>query len=358
MTAPPRLVDVGSGFEVAPSNLSTGEKTLLTIALSAYSASSRRDGVQLPSVILLDEPDAALHPRMVASLLRLVQSQLVGDLGVPVIMTTHSPATVALAPEESLYVMRRTEEPRLTKASKDSSLKSLLVGVPTVSVVAENRRVVIVESPNDERIYTRAAAVLGTDISPSRSLQFMAAGSTNLPNGSAAVVDLVTRLRTNGNNQVWGLIDRDYRTSTPHPAVTFDPSRHSIENLFLDPLAVAILLVRDGDPRAIAAGQQRYTGLQFGSAQLLIDWITGEVVEPGDDTDTATVAYAGGSATVCRFWSELRGHDLSARLLNKFPSLRAHRDRLLDDVAQHVWADHPWCVPNPFVETLRRLAHD
>ncbi|SFR72089.1 AAA domain-containing protein, putative AbiEii toxin, Type IV TA system [Microbacterium azadirachtae] len=358
VTAVPRLIDEGSGFEVAPSNLSTGEKTLLTIALSAYSATSRRDGVALPTVVLLDEPDAALHPRMIASLLRLVQTQLVKELGVPVIMTSHSPTTVALAPEESLYIMRRSGEPRLVKASKDLSLKSLLVGVPTVSIVAENRRIVIVESPNDERIYTHAAAVLGTTVSTDRSLQFMAAGSVNLPNGSAAVIDLVSRLRSNGNSQVWGLIDRDYANSSPHPAVAFDASRHSIENLFLDPLALAILLVRDGEQRALAAAQQRYTGLQFDSAQTLVDWVTKEIAVGGDDPDVEAAAYLGGSVMVRKFWSELRGHDLHERILTRFPSLRSHRNRLLDDVAQHVWADHPWCVPMPFIETLRRLADD
>lgn len=71
----PRLVDMDSGLDVPLTELSSGEKTLLTIALAAYSADHRRMAIEKPAVILLDEPDAALHPSMVRSLLRLISDR-------------------------------------------------------------------------------------------------------------------------------------------------------------------------------------------------------------------------------------------------------------------------------------------
>lgn len=351
----PMLIDQDSGVEISPTDLSSGEKTLLTIALSAYSATSR-DAVRHPSLILLDEPDSALHPSMVANLIRLVTRELVDGLNIPVVMTTHSPTTVALAPEESLFVMRRTGEPRLRKASRDESLRSLLVGVPTISVESENRRVVIVEGPNDERIYTLLASSPAGALTSERSLQFMAAGSSELPNGSAAVVDLVTRLRANGNHHVWGLIDRDYNLNEPSEFVKFDAGHHSIENLVLDPLSCVLLLLRDGEERTTIAVGKSYVATAWDDAQRLVDWITELVAQPDSDRTLAPRTYVGGELQVARFWGETRGHDLHKRLLEVFPQLRAHRNRLLDSVVSIVWMEHLWSAPTSARSTLQRIA--
>jgi energy-coupling factor transporter ATP-binding protein EcfA2 len=305
----PRLVDISSGLDLPPNELSSGEKTLLTIALSIYSVNNRRNAVETPAVILLDEPDATLHPSMVRSLLKLVREEIVGNLAVPVIMTTHSPTTVALADEEAIYVMQRTGSPRLRKASKDEALKSLLIGVPALSVRAENRRTVIVESPNDERVYTMAAALISPLIGSERSLQFMAAGSAVLPNGCDAVVDLVTRLRANGNDLVWGFVDRDERIREPNEHVYFDATRHSIENLFLDPLAVGLLLLRDGESRTVAAlGSTNYVSFDRSSAEALVGWITGQLVRSGDDRTPKSVSYTDDyMLDIEAFWLDTRG---------------------------------------------------
>jgi energy-coupling factor transporter ATP-binding protein EcfA2 len=356
----PRLVDISSGLDLPPNELSSGEKTLLTIALSIYSVNNRRNAVETPAVILLDEPDATLHPSMVRSLLKLVREEIVGNLAVPVIMTTHSPTTVALADEEAIYVMQRTGSPRLRKASKDEALKSLLIGVPALSVRAENRRTVIVESPNDERVYTMAAALISPLIGSERSLQFMAAGSAVLPNGCDAVVDLVTRLRANGNDLVWGFVDRDERIREPNEHVYFDATRHSIENLFLDPLAVGLLLLRDGESRTVAAlGSTNYVSFDRSSAEALVGWITGQLVRSGDDRTPKSVSYTDDyMLDIEAFWLDTRGHDLCDRLLTVFPSLKAHKGHLLDDVVKFVWTEHQWVVPASTLTALKRLLED
>lgn len=353
----PRLLDLGSGYEVAPSELSSGEKTLLTIALSAYSVDNRRNAVDMPAVILLDEPDAALHPAMVRSLLNLVQREIVGKLGVPVLMTTHSPTTVALADEGAIHLMHRTGSPRLRKSSKDEALRTLLVGVPTLSVRAENRRTVVVESPNDERVYTRAAALLAPQIGSERSLQFMAAGSKELPNGCDAVVGLVSRLRENGNDQIWGLVDRDFRVAEPDNHVFFDSSRHSIENLVLDPLPLGLFLVRNGETRIVEdLDISSYIKIDQSRAIAIVTWLTAVLAREEDDRSPRSSTYATGlELEVESFWFETRGHELERRVSAAFPSLKAHQSHLLDRIIEFVWAEQPWAIPRPIERVFERL---
>ena len=103
-------------------------------------------------VLLFDEPDAGLHPLMVRSLLQVIGDIFCERNGVKAIMTTHNASTVALAPEEALYTIRRTARSRLRRASsRDEALTGLTVGLPTLSVRVENRRQVFVESKEDER---------------------------------------------------------------------------------------------------------------------------------------------------------------------------------------------------------------
>lgn len=359
----PRLVDSSSGRSVQPDELSSGERTLLQIAMSMYSVDRRLNAIARPAVILFDEPDAALHPSMVRSMVKLIQDELIDRLNVPVIMTTHSPTTVALVPQESLFLMHRDGSPRLQKVTTDVALKELLVGVPTISVDADNRRLVIVESPNDERRYTSIWTILSNRLASERSLQFTAAGSSSLPNGCDAVVDLVSRLRHNGNLRIWGLVDRDYRSSEPDPHVYFDDTRHSIENVVLDPLSLGLLLLRERVEPVITA----MAGIGFvnfrpdeASSSRLIKVVTRSIF-PDTESESFASLYVGGlNLDVNTVWAETRGHDLLNRVVAAFPQLKryAHNDLLLDEIILGIWAERPEVVPASVEHLFERLLTD
>jgi energy-coupling factor transporter ATP-binding protein EcfA2 len=87
-----RLKDRQSGVEIAALDLSSGEKVLLQLVLWLYTAGK---GGLFPKLLLLDEPDAHLHPSMTTQFLDVISEVLVNRHGVRVIMTTHSPSTVA-----------------------------------------------------------------------------------------------------------------------------------------------------------------------------------------------------------------------------------------------------------------------
>lgn len=362
LVAPPALRHVVTNASYPVSALSSGEKTLLSVAMSVYSAGNRKAYMRLPAIVLLDEPDATLHPSMIRSLLTMLEQQFVGDLGIHVIMTTHSPTTVALAPEESLFLMNKWGEPRLEPAaSKDAALSNLLVGVPTVSVSAEHRRIVVVESPHDERRYTKIATLLADHLTSERSLVFMAAGSSSLANGSAAVIDLVGRLRANGNRSVWGLIDRDTRTSEPSDYILFDSARYTSENIVLDPLSVGLLLLLENFGPATAAlpGIDYVNFDQAAHAQLIVDYVVEAVGSNGGSTEPAELLYVGGfSAKVPRFWLDEPGHDLAARLSDGLQLLSKYEhdpERLLGQVIDRVWTSRPGLIPQSTQELLSRL---
>lgn len=156
-----RLTHLVTNVAVQVNQLSSGEMTLLGLAMSLYSGLHLGKETWLPQVLLLDEPDASLHPSMIRSLLRVIEDIFVQRHGMKVMLATHSPTTVALAPEAALYTISRTGSPRLKRASRDEALRTLMVGLPTLSIRDENRIPVFVESEDDESCYQVFPAAQG-----------------------------------------------------------------------------------------------------------------------------------------------------------------------------------------------------
>ena len=98
------LIDTTNNKQIFFENLSSGETTIMALIFALYNSSN---GGTFPEVILFDEPDAHLHPSLTATFLKVVQDVFVGRNSVKIIMTTHSPSTVALAPDDSIYIMDR-----------------------------------------------------------------------------------------------------------------------------------------------------------------------------------------------------------------------------------------------------------
>lgn len=81
------------GIQIQPTDLSTGEKVLMSLAMAIYNSAEKSIKNK---VLLIDEPDAALHPEFSHFLIETIKNYIVKDAGVNVIITTHSPTTVAL----------------------------------------------------------------------------------------------------------------------------------------------------------------------------------------------------------------------------------------------------------------------
>ena len=142
-------------LQVDFSNLSSGERILMALVASIYKSSSDK---VFPDVLLLDEVDASLHPSMMKNMIDVIQDIFVAE-GVNVILISHSPTTIALAPDESIFIMNREGPNRIEKKSRQEALKILTQGYATLEEglgifdeVAKSELTLITEGHNAQLI--------------------------------------------------------------------------------------------------------------------------------------------------------------------------------------------------------------
>lgn len=120
----PKLIDSEYGISVNYPDLSSGEQILFALALCLFKGKS--DNI-FPKLLLLDEIDAILHPTMIGNLLQVIREVLIKK-GTKVILVTHSPTTIALAPEKSIFVVHKEGQKRIEKSGKKEALRILTEG--------------------------------------------------------------------------------------------------------------------------------------------------------------------------------------------------------------------------------------
>jgi len=108
--------------------LSSGEQILFALALCLFKGKS--DNI-FPKLLLLDEVDATLHPSMIENLLHVIHEVLLKK-GTKVILATHSPTTIALAQEKSVFVINNEGQKRVEKRPKKEALEILTQGYMTI----------------------------------------------------------------------------------------------------------------------------------------------------------------------------------------------------------------------------------
>lgn len=357
--------------EVNFCDLSSGERVLMWLVFYLYN--SQEKGV-FSKLFLLDEPDAHLHPSMSQQFINVMKKVLVDELGVQVIMTTHSPSTVALAPEESIFVANREGE-RIQKTTKDAALKLLTSGVPSFSVIYENRRQVFVESKYDVCFYEKIYQKLSDYLEPEISLSFISSGDAQTdkhgqPKSNCDQVIKVTNLlRDAGNKFIWGIVDWDERnTETDFIKVLGNGNRYNIENYLLDPILIAALLLREkfiqrnelGLPdKTTHTDFNRYDNEQL---QKIADFVTHKVKEkinPSEETSGIVQLLNGKSINIPVWYLHYPGHELETKLLEAFPKLNAIKagkeDALKNAVIDKIIDDLPELISVDFLDTFRKL---
>lgn len=108
--------------------LSSGEKILMALVASVYKSSSDN---HFPDILLLDEIDASLHPSMIQNLLDIINDIFLSK-NVHVLLVTHSPTTIALTSEESIFIMNEDGENRIEKKTNKEALSILTEGYATL----------------------------------------------------------------------------------------------------------------------------------------------------------------------------------------------------------------------------------
>lgn len=262
-----------NGDSVSIEHLSSGERTLLWLALTIFNAHYYKENEEIkpPSIILLDEPDAFLHPKMVVKMYNTLES-LSSNFGSTIIITTHSPTSVALAPENSIFLV---ESNLIKQIEKDIAIADLLDGVTQISLNPTNRRQVFVESTYDANVYQLIYAKIAhhsKKIDPKITLSFLSSGpkmprqhlldavknklgikddevlnefyqSVNGSGNCDQVTAQVEALTEHDNGTVRGIIDWDLKNKPGSCIKVFaNDYAYSIENVTLDPICLLLLL--------------------------------------------------------------------------------------------------------------------
>ena len=236
-----RLIDSKQGVDIPVNDLSTGEKVLMSLALAIYN--TQEDGGK-PELLLLDEPDAPLHPQFSKLLIDTVVSSIVEKAGVNVILTTHSPSTVAMAPADAIFEIDRVSKiPR--NVTPSHAVEILTEGIAYLRVSYEKRRQVFVESRYDVMYYERIKTIVGRRHAMEYELVFLEphSGSSNCTD----VISIVNQLRSSGSDLAYGLIDYDAQNAASKSIVVLGGgARYAVENYILDPVYIALALIRSG----------------------------------------------------------------------------------------------------------------
>ena len=353
------LRDDERNIEIQVNDLSTGEKVLMSLALAIYNTSENEFR---PDVLLLDEPDAPLHPEYSKVLVEAVKKSIVEKACVKVIMTTHNPTTIALGDEFDIYQMDRNLGYPV-KVSKRFALNLLTNDLENLRVSTESRRQIFVENLNDVGYYERIIRLLKVElpISP----QFLPPHNRNGSN-CEDVKNIVTSLRGLGNDLVYGLVDYDnHNADMGYVYVIGGQKRYAIDNYIFDPIFVAFLLVREKIVKTSDMGVAEYTftklnNLDDASVQIIIDYIAAQLNLTIDER-VEYITQNGKKYQISKSYFAIQGHELEQKIMNKWPQLNSVKRGKNDEnilknyMLDNVISEYSEFLSNDFIETFSKI---
>lgn len=351
------LTDINNGIEIQVNDLSTGEKVLMSLALSIYNT---MEETSRPDILLLDEPDAALHPEFSKVLINALEESIVKEAKVNVIISTHSPMTVALSPEKSIYLMDRGVS-KPVKITKQKAVSILTKDLDNVRLSFENRRQVFVESPFDVQYYNRIVPLIAESL-PTVP-QFLPPKSSCGSNCNE-VSSIVNSLRSMGNDLVYGIKDYDNKNhSSSFVLVLGENQRYAIDNYVFDPVYLSFFLIREGLLKTETLGLPRVSYVQLrqiddAGVQVLVDYVINTMGLNSDNRVTYFVQ-SGKQFTATREYFLMKGHDLEERIKATWKPLigiaQGGDNVLKNHLLDSVWTDYPEFIPIDFVTLFKKI---
>ncbi|WP_417201512.1 ATP-binding protein [Bizionia sp.] len=353
-----KLKDKIQGFEISSTDLSTGEKVLMSLALAIYNTGG---DLGKPDVLLIDEPDAGLHPSMSKMMVRILKENIVEQNKIPTVISTHSPTTVISSEGISIYQLIRGDSGP-TKIPVQEAVEMLSSDIPFLRISTEKRRQVFVESKYDVTYYELLLNIYGRLVSFASEPIFIPARTSNGSN-CTDVIEVVKNLHSNGNEQIYGIIDWDLsNTSDDRILVLGENDRYAIENYLLDPLLVGLLTIRENKiPTTDFSGLSITTyaqaiNLNQVDCQLIIDKMLNDLgVQSSNRIKYKT--FNGWELETTKEFNEHQGHDLETLYKTKFPFLNAYQreDALKKDIIEKVINDHPKLAPIELSEIIMKV---
>lgn len=106
-----------TNFSRLLSSLSEGEKSIISLTFALLNEKRR----PIEKLLLLDEFDNTLNPSLIEALFKVLDEYFISK-GVTVVMTTHSPVTISLAPENATFYelfRQDNESPKILQVQKE-----------------------------------------------------------------------------------------------------------------------------------------------------------------------------------------------------------------------------------------------
>ncbi|WP_323878610.1 ATP-binding protein [Aeromonas caviae] len=354
------LIQRDTGQPVTANLLSSGEKTLLWLALTLFNSQYYDPStITVPKLLLLDEPDAFLHPKMVVKMYKVLE-MFSECFSVKIIITTHSPTTVALSPENSTFMVCNN---KIHSITKDEGIAELLDGITQISINPENRRQVFVESQYDADVYQAIFSKLvhsSSLIDSTISLNFVSSGpkmpeqqiigkvkqilkindddllkefvgAINGIGDCVKVIGQVESLKQNDNETVRGIIDWDLKNRPfHHIAVLAQNYAYSIDNVTLDPVCV-VLLLHTSNPDLykmvdLCGADINWQDLLNNDIHLqeLVDRFIYKILGRESKKDAQLSYVSGRKLLTDSEYLTMNGHDLESVIKNKYQGLVVH----------------------------------
>lgn len=325
-------------------DLSSGEKILISLGIWMFNTGQAK---RLPKLLLLDEPDAHLHPSVVKDFINVVEKTLVNKHGVKVIITTHSPTTVSFSPEYSLFEMSKDEPQIKPLESKEYGINLLTEGLV---VVKSNNKYVLVEDLDDANYYNTIFSILKNreNVNPNIGIIFIPSSNkeTNSSGSNTVVRSWVEKFTDEGVFDVFqGLVDLDAGGQQLANNIHII-NRYSLENYLLDPILVFSSLLHDDlsysipDIELSHKDEHKISELPEEKLQIIANHIFSEI-EPvltgltNDDKNLVDILFVNEITLKYPKWFiNHRGHDLYTKFQYKYNQAVNH-DNLLKAVVRH-----------------------
>ncbi|OBZ14942.1 hypothetical protein A8L34_13760 [Bacillus sp. FJAT-27264] len=353
------------GYEISTDDLSTGEKTLMSLALAIYNTTGGGEQVDM---LILDEPDAPLHPSMSKLMLEILEEDIVNKHSIPVIISTHSPTTIACAPAYSLFKITRDNKKPIQCDFSDS-VQILTYGIPNLRVSVEQRRQVFVENKYDVEYYEALFRILSKHHKFLTQPQFIPPHGHNGSNCSD-VISITRSLRDLGNKQIYGLIDWDEKNKKEEQIVILGlGKRYAIENYLFEPHLLGLYLIKKGfaSPEEVGIDEcNSYIDvakkINIDILQRVIDFIESKIFVDKSDVRTKRVEstlISEESVLINSGLFTMQGHALEEKYKSIWPVLKSVRGKgdstLKNDLINTIINDFPGLLSQDILNTFHEF---
>lgn len=354
-------------------SLSSGERIIIGLIIKLFIAKYYNNKLEYPPMLLLDEPDAYLHPEMSKLLIDVLYETFVKEFGIRVIMTTHSPSTIALCPEDCIYQINNIPNTTIKRIDKDSALELLTGFIPTLSIDYKNHKQVFVESETDVEYYRMIFNKLNEENQYPFNLYFIS--NSNGKGNCDLVKKTIEQIRKSGNKTSFGIIDWDLKNKTENfIKVHGEDKVYSIENYIYNPIYIAIYFMQERGANNIykeLSIPETINHFNIGNndnhfLQKISDWffekyyLKFKSIKEEQRQDLVEFHFLNEKKiNIPKWYLTEKGHDLEMKLKQIFPSLdnqKKSEGELQKEIIKIVAKCHPF-IPKDSVDLIESLTN-